>query len=372
MSFIAVARPTAALCVAFVCASAALAQIPTIPSGPTFQTAEVRGLEEAPESAESGFGSGAAGPSFASTTRAVVARFVASPPPAEARYTLTWIKGNKKEAPRVLAREELVRDGLAAGVTSMLAGGADPLAPGDYQVLVSGESGRVYRALEFVVRPAPRRPRTARPPAPASGATPEEAPPTESLAPAPVTAAHTVGAVTVTYPTSYSVSSLRDRRDSASVFVNGYGTGFLFVAVRSAGRFSFQREAEELRQSLQRSTQNIRGVSGWRGITAKKAELPPGATAGRLFLASNDDLSFRVVAYLYELDGESVIAGYGVVSSRKKSSSAPGLDPERTIADFITLSRSLRLAAAEPAVDEQPEEREPADRRGIAAHRSSA
>jgi hypothetical protein len=364
MSITVVARSAAALCVALVCAVAAIAQIPTVPSAPAFQVAEVRGLEDAPASAESGFESGSTGPRFAGTTRAVVARFVASPPPAEPRYTLTWIKGNKKEAPRVLAREEYGGDALASGITSMLAGG-EPLAPGDYQVLVTGASGRVYRALEFVVRPLPRRPNTAASrPAPEAVA-PETAPPSESLAPAAALAAHTVGSITVDYPTTYSVLSMRDRSETGSVFVNGYGTGFLFVAARDAGRFSFQREADDLRQSLQRSSQNIRGITGWRGVTAKRAELPPRAKAGRLFLASSDEASFRVVMYLYEIDGESVIAGYGVASPRK-ASDTPALDPERTIGDFLVLSQSLRRASAEPAADERPDERAPVDRREIA------
>ena len=100
MSITVVARSAAALCVALVCAVAAIAQIPTVPSAPAFQVAEVRGLEDAPASAESGFESGHAGPRFAGTTRAV-----------DVPFDPQVVIGTDGDAPQVVEAADVDGDG---------------------------------------------------------------------------------------------------------------------------------------------------------------------------------------------------------------------------------------------------------------------
>ena len=72
----------AGLFVTFAGPSAA-AQIPGVPAGSRFEIAEVRALGEVPARADMGFSAAAAGPTFDSSTRAVVVKFQSSAPPQE-------------------------------------------------------------------------------------------------------------------------------------------------------------------------------------------------------------------------------------------------------------------------------------------------
>jgi hypothetical protein len=332
----------------------AIGQVPSLPSGPRFEIAEVRGLGAVPPRADLAFGDSSAGPTFTAETCAVVAKFqTASALDGEA-LSIVWMR-RAGGAPVQLATERVAADEFSSGAYAMLAAGGSPLAPGRYQVSVVEDSGKILCALEFsVLAPAAGAARAAAPEAAASVA--DDA----STADMPFA----LGDLELRVPAGYAATMRADGSDNAVTLVRFDPACVILVAVRASG--SYRLATEALRCLREASGRLAAGAASRAAgsVTAVEvrdlgsADLGGRAATCRVVVADTGGGRLRLTLYLTTLDGKSALVGY--VTRLADRSAASADDAERGANDFYRVVESLRSRGPEAPRVSPPPPSEPA------------
>lgn len=317
------------------------AQLPGALAGPRFEVAEVRGLAEVPSRADMGFTAAVSGPTFAAGTHAVVAKFQTQTPPKVSGLSIVWLKTTGR-TPVTLSSAAVDSNELTSGAYSMLTNGSAGLDAGTYQVSVVGADGRIYRTLEFKIRPSATTRETLTTGQPAPAASEEQG---VSLVP------YTVDQVGFSYPAYYSVAPVTTGDDNGVLLVRAIPLGGLFVIVKKSGRYNFEAQVRDVMRSLSRAGQNQGDITSLNSYDLKRGDIGGHTAAGKLFILSTQNgPRLNITMYQTDIDGRSVLLGYLSVSNAKtperSSKALPPSDAGATAEDFFRMVRSIRATPA--------------------------
>ncbi len=317
------------------------AQLPGAPAGPRFEIAEVRGLAEVPARADMGFTAAVSGPTFAAGTHAVVAKFQTQAPPKTTGLSIVWLKTTGR-TPVTLSSSAVDPNELTSGAYSMLTSGSAGLDGGTYQVSVIGADGRIYRTLEFTVRPPVTTRETLATGQPTPAAAEEQG---VSLVP------YAVEQVGFNYPSYYSVAPVTTGGDNGVLLHRAIPLGGLFVVVKKAGRYNFEAQVRDVIRALSRSGQNQGEITSLSSYDIKRGDIGGLTAGGKLFqLSTQRGPNLNLTMYQTDVDGRSVLLGYLTVANAKtperSSTPPPPADNGVTAEDFFRMVRSIRSTPA--------------------------
>jgi hypothetical protein len=253
-------------------------------------------------------------------------------------FAIAWVRCGGR-APQQIAAERVEAVDLATGAYAMLTNGGAPLAPGAYQVSVTG-GGRIFCAVPFTVRSP-------------SDAAPVADPPAEAAPPAAY-AAYSFDGVELSYPSEYGLEPVATGDARGVVLTRAEPFAALFVLARRRGHYDLDRDAAGLLAFLARTVATD-GFGAWqKGVVDYDArDLESLAVAGlpargREFvtrLGTGPSLDFTF--YAAEIHGKSAVVGFVTLAS----SDSAGQDP--TADEFYRMVATIRPAGA-PAPDLEP------------------
>jgi hypothetical protein len=325
------------------------AQIPGVPSGPRFEIAEVRACDDVPARSDLGFAAAVAGPAFSGETSAVIAKFQTDTLPADAAISIVWMRSGKP-APKQLLSEPVAIGEFESGAYSMLTNRGAPIDPGSYYVAVVDADGRIYRSLQFAVRP----PVAAAPRPPAA-----VAPRGDEAA---VLVPYRLETVEFTYPAGYAVDAFRSKAITGVTFVRPFAASALVVAFRTGGRYDLRTEATSLlaRISAKLGTRarNVAGnafaLTSYEVRELGRVDLGGHPAYARLVTAQTSRRWSATIA-LYEIDLFGRTADVGCMSFAFDGDAESGDHARQGAEDLANLILSIRPADdAPPGPDDAP------------------